>query len=65
MKADTGAMGGTGSEEFMVESPVGDDTSFFAPHVAMQPILKKQVVPDADMSLVKPIKLSKKLIHQM
>lgn len=26
VKADTGAMGGTGSEEFMVESPVGDDT---------------------------------------
>ena len=26
VKADTGAMGGSGSEEFMVESPVGDDT---------------------------------------
>ena len=26
VKADTGAMGGSGSEEFMVESEVGDDT---------------------------------------
>ena len=26
VKADSGAMGGSGSEEFMVESPVGDDT---------------------------------------
>lgn len=26
VKADTGAMGGSGSEEFMVESPIGDDT---------------------------------------
>ncbi|MBO4547115.1 MAG: proline--tRNA ligase, partial [Treponema sp.] len=26
VKADTGSMGGSGSEEFMVESPVGDDT---------------------------------------
>ncbi len=26
VKADTGNMGGSGSEEFMIESPVGDDT---------------------------------------
>ncbi len=26
VKADTGSMGGSGSEEFMVESPIGDDT---------------------------------------
>lgn len=26
VKADSGAMGGSGSEEFMVESPIGDDT---------------------------------------
>lgn len=31
VKADTGAMGGSGSEEFMVESPVGDDTLILCP----------------------------------
>lgn len=31
VKADTGAMGGTGSEEFMVESSVGDDTLLLCP----------------------------------
>ncbi len=31
VKADTGAMGGSGSEEFMVESPVGDDTLIICP----------------------------------
>ncbi len=32
VKADTGAMGGSGSEEFMVESPVGDDTLMLCPN---------------------------------
>ena len=32
VKADTGAMGGFGSEEFMVESPVGDDTLLLCPN---------------------------------
>ncbi|MCQ2612949.1 MAG: proline--tRNA ligase [Treponemataceae bacterium] len=31
VKADSGAMGGNGSEEFMVESPVGDDTLIICP----------------------------------
>lgn len=31
VKADTGSMGGSGSEEFMVESPVGDDTLILCP----------------------------------
>ncbi|MDE5898283.1 MAG: proline--tRNA ligase [Treponemataceae bacterium] len=31
VKADTGAMGGSGSEEFMVESAVGDDTLILCP----------------------------------
>ena len=31
VKADTGAMGGSGSEEFMVESEVGDDTLIICP----------------------------------
>ena len=31
VKADTGAMGGSGSEEFMVESAVGDDTLMLCP----------------------------------
>lgn len=31
VKADTGAMGGSGSEEFMVESSVGDDTLILCP----------------------------------
>lgn len=31
VKADTGAMGGSGSEEFMVESPIGDDILILCP----------------------------------
>jgi prolyl-tRNA synthetase len=31
VRADTGAMGGTGSEEFMVESVIGDDTLILCP----------------------------------
>ncbi|MBQ9623149.1 MAG: proline--tRNA ligase, partial [Treponema sp.] len=31
VKADSGAMGGNGSEEFMVESPIGDDTLIICP----------------------------------
>lgn len=31
VRADSGAMGGTGSEEFMVESEVGDDTLILCP----------------------------------
>ena len=31
VKADTGAMGGSGSEEFMVESEIGDDTLIICP----------------------------------
>ncbi len=31
VKADTGSMGGSGSEEFMVESPIGDDTLILCP----------------------------------
>ena len=31
VRADSGAMGGTGSEEFMVESEVGDDTLIICP----------------------------------
>ena len=31
VRADTGAMGGSGSEEFMVESEVGDDTLLLCP----------------------------------
>ncbi len=32
VKADTGSMGGSGSEEFMVESEVGDDTLILCPN---------------------------------
>ena len=32
VKADTGAMGGSGSEEFMVESEIGDDTLILCPN---------------------------------
>lgn len=32
VRADSGAMGGSGSEEFMVESPVGDDTLLLCPN---------------------------------
>ncbi len=31
VKADSGAMGGNGSEEFMIESPIGDDTLIICP----------------------------------
>jgi prolyl-tRNA synthetase len=31
VRADSGAMGGNGSEEFMVESPIGDDTLILCP----------------------------------
>ena len=31
VKSDSGAMGGSGSEEFMVESPIGDDTLIICP----------------------------------
>lgn len=31
VRADSGAMGGSGSEEFMVESPIGDDTLIICP----------------------------------
>jgi prolyl-tRNA synthetase len=31
VKADSGAMGGNGSEEFMIESPIGDDTLILCP----------------------------------
>ncbi|AEE15723.1 proline--tRNA ligase [Treponema brennaborense] len=31
VSADSGAMGGSGSEEFMVESPIGDDTLILCP----------------------------------
>jgi prolyl-tRNA synthetase len=32
VKADSGAMGGSGSEEFMVESPIGDDDLILCPN---------------------------------
>lgn len=32
VRADSGSMGGSGSEEFMVESPVGDDTLLLCPN---------------------------------
>jgi prolyl-tRNA synthetase len=32
VRADSGAMGGTGSEEFMVESEIGDDTLILCPN---------------------------------
>lgn len=32
VRADSGAMGGSGSEEFMVESPIGDDTLIICPN---------------------------------
>ncbi|MGI5058772.1 proline--tRNA ligase [Treponema pectinovorum] len=32
VRADSGAMGGSGSQEFMVESPIGDDTLIICPN---------------------------------
>lgn len=54
VKADTGAMGGTGSEEFMVESPVGDDTLILCASCGYAANTEKaSCASDADMSLVK------------
>ena len=48
VKADTGAMGGSGSEEFMVESPVGDDTLILCPKCGYAANVEKAAcAPDA------------------
>lgn len=43
VKADTGAMGGSGSEEFMVESEVGDDTLILCPKCGYAANVEKAV----------------------
>lgn len=48
VKADTGAMGGSGSEEFMIESPIGDDTLILCPDCGYAANVEKAVcAPDA------------------
>ena len=48
VKADTGAMGGSGSEEFMVESEVGDDTLILCPDCGYAANVEKATCkPDA------------------
>ncbi len=48
VKADTGAMGGSGSEEFMVESPIGDDTLILCPKCGYAANVEKaNCAPDA------------------
>jgi len=50
VKADTGAMGGSGSEEFMVESPIGDDTLILCPDCGYAANVEKaSVKPDSDV----------------
>ncbi len=53
VKADTGAMGGSGSEEFMVESEVGDDTLLLCPDCGYAANVEKascrtETAPDSD-----------------
>ena len=48
VKADTGTMGGSGSEEFMIESPIGDDTLILCPDCGYAANVEKAVcAPDA------------------
>ena len=48
VKADTGAMGGSGSEEFMVESEIGDDTLIICPDCKYAANVEKaSCAPDA------------------
>ena len=46
VKADTGAMGGSGSEEFMVESEVGDDTLLLCPDCSYAANVEKAACKD-------------------
>lgn len=46
VKADTGAMGGSGSEEFMVESDVGDDTLILCPNCKYAANVEKAACKD-------------------
>ena len=46
VKADTGAMGGSGSEEFMVESVVGDDTLILCPNCKYAANVEKAACKD-------------------
>ena len=59
VKADTGAMGGSGSEEFMVESEVGDDTLILCPECGYaanveKATCKNDVAVDKDRNPQKP-----------
>ncbi len=59
VKADTGAMGGSGSEEFMVESEVGDDTLILCPGCGYaanveKATCKNDVAVDKDRNPQKP-----------
>lgn len=47
VKADSGTMGGSGSEEFMVESEVGDDTLILCPDCRYSANLEKAESKDA------------------
>ena len=52
VKADTGSMGGSGSEEFMVESPVGDDTLILCPKCGYAANVEKAACkPDSNGSV--------------
>lgn len=51
VRADAGAMGGTGSEEFMVESEVGDDTLILCPTCGYAANTEKAVcAPDTPLN---------------
>lgn len=54
VKADSGTMGGSGSEEFMVESEVGDDTLVLCPNCRYSANLEKAESLDAKNVNEKP-----------
>ncbi|TYT78735.1 proline--tRNA ligase [Treponema phagedenis] len=54
VRADSGAMGGSGSEEFMVESEVGDDTLILCPKCGYAANVEKAAcAPDAKINVQK------------
>ena len=58
VKADTGAMGGSGSEEFMVESDIGDDTLIICPDCGYAANVEKASCKADDTTTTAPTELA-------
>ena len=68
VKADSGAMGGSGSEEFMVESPIGDDTLIICPKCGYAANVEKaECAPDLSTdkngNTLQPTELSVEMVE--